>query len=57
MGSHTLFIVVTLGTDAIEELSTSTKIEAEVEIMGGLTVNGRMRTARGCCDNIGSTSK
>ena len=45
--SHILFIVVTLGADAIEELSTGAKIEAEVEIMGGLTANERMRTVRG----------
>ena len=34
-----LFIVVTLGADAIEELAASTEIETEVEIMGGLTAN------------------
>jgi len=44
---YALFIVVTLGADAIEELATCAEIEAEVEIMGGLTANERVRIARG----------
>ena len=43
---HGLFIVVALGADAVEKLATSAKIEAEVEIMGGLTANERLRDGR-----------
>ena len=41
-----LFIVVTLGADAIEEFAASAKIETEVEIMGGLGVDLRLGIAR-----------
>ena len=40
-----LFVVVALGTDTIEELATGAEIEAEVEIMGGLMGDGRLRIA------------
>jgi hypothetical protein len=43
---HGLFIVVALCTDAVEKLATSAKIEAEVEIVGGLTANERLRNGR-----------
>ena len=36
---YVLFIVFTLGTDTMEELSTDAKIKNEVEVMGGLTVD------------------
>lgn len=36
---YALFIVVALGTDTIEELSTSAKIKTKVEIVGGLRVD------------------
>ena len=52
-----LFSVVTLGADAIEELATSTKIETEVKIMGGLRVNERLRIGWGYGESIESTSK
>lgn len=41
-----LFVVVTLGADAIEELPASAEIKTEVEIMGGLTVKCLLRVAR-----------
>ena len=34
---HALFVVVTFGANTIEEFSTGAEIEAEVEIVGGLT--------------------
>jgi len=40
---YALFIVVALGADTIEKLATRAKIEAEVEIMGGLTANEQVR--------------
>ena len=43
---NALFIVVALGTDTIEKLATCAEIEAEVEIMGGLKANERVRIAR-----------
>ena len=51
------FVIVTLGADTVEELPTGAKIEAEVEIVGGLVVNDQLRIAWGCRDDIGSTSK
>ena len=42
-----LFIVVALCADAIEELATCAKIEAKVEIMGGLVADEQVRIARG----------
>lgn len=36
---NVLFIVVTLGANAIKEFAASAKIETEVEIVGGLTAN------------------
>jgi hypothetical protein len=54
---YALFVVVALGADTIEELATSAKIEAEVEIMGGLIVNEQLRIARGYREDIESTSK
>jgi hypothetical protein len=52
-----LFVVVTLGADAIEELATSAKIEAEVQIVGGLTGDWGLRIARRWRESIESTSK
>ena len=43
---YALFIIVALGADTIEELATRAEIEAEVEIVGGLTANERMRIAQ-----------
>jgi hypothetical protein len=43
---YALFIVVALGADAVEKLATSAKIEAEVDINGGLTANERLRDGR-----------
>jgi len=54
---YALFVVVTLGTDAIEELATGAEIEAEVEIMGGLMGDGGLRIAHSYREDIESTSK
>ena len=54
---YALFIIVALGADTIEELATRAEIEAEVEIMGGLMANGRLRIGRGYREDIESTSK